>query len=214
MTWGRFTERWPEQSGFIVAGGPSVNQQPIERLRGRPVIAINSAIRTVPFADILYFNDARWWSCPDTGTSIGRDLTAGYRGKIYTGSAAVICDRVTRLRKRKPPAMPEDDGQVSGQWSAVSAALCLMLHAGVKTAVVLGVDGTLSADGRRHNHGEPYPWPLLPDAFERQADEFSLMAPLFAARGLEILNASPVSSLTCWRKVTLERVLQPDWSGH
>jgi hypothetical protein len=50
---------WSGETGFIVGGGVSVETQPVERLCGRRVIALNSSYLRVPFAVFLLFGDSR-----------------------------------------------------------------------------------------------------------------------------------------------------------
>lgn len=46
---------------FCVACGPSLTPEIAAKLKGRRVIAVNSAVYAVPFADVLLFTDAGWF---------------------------------------------------------------------------------------------------------------------------------------------------------
>lgn len=46
---------------FCVACGPSLSDDIADNLRGRRVIAVNSAVYKVPQADVLFFTDAGWF---------------------------------------------------------------------------------------------------------------------------------------------------------
>lgn len=46
---------------FCVACGPSLTHEIAGKLKGRKVIAVNSAIYVVPNADVLFFTDAGWF---------------------------------------------------------------------------------------------------------------------------------------------------------
>lgn len=46
---------------FCVACGPSLTGAIAGRLKGRRVIAVNSAVYLVPWADVLFFTDAGWF---------------------------------------------------------------------------------------------------------------------------------------------------------
>ena len=52
---------WRGQRCFIIAGGPSLAGFDFERLRDEKVIAINRAFEYVPWADILFFMDNRFY---------------------------------------------------------------------------------------------------------------------------------------------------------
>lgn len=49
------------ESVFCVACGPSLTPAIAAKLKGRRVIAVNSAVYMVPFADVLFFTDAGWF---------------------------------------------------------------------------------------------------------------------------------------------------------
>ena len=75
---------WPGETVFIVGGGPSVLGVDLEALRGRRVIAINSSVYAVPWADILYFGDWRWWHEPENKAAV-----ASFPGRVVTTSRMV-----------------------------------------------------------------------------------------------------------------------------
>ena len=52
-----------DQTVFVVASGPSLADVDLEQLRGLNVIAINRSYEAVPWAEILYFSDARFFRC-------------------------------------------------------------------------------------------------------------------------------------------------------
>ena len=54
---------WRGATVVCLGGGPSLTAADAAQCRGRArVIAINDAYRLVPWADLLYFCDYRWWS--------------------------------------------------------------------------------------------------------------------------------------------------------
>src|SRR4029450_12910778 len=89
---------WPGETVFIVGGGPSVLQQDLGLLRGRRVIVINSSFYSVPWADILYFGDYRWWNEPENKAAI-----AGFAGRAVTVSQFVSDQKEFICRCTKPP---------------------------------------------------------------------------------------------------------------
>lgn len=47
---------------FVIGGGPSVKGFDFSRLKGRRIIAVNNAgFDLVPWADVLFWADARWF---------------------------------------------------------------------------------------------------------------------------------------------------------
>jgi hypothetical protein len=64
----RVQPEWRGQTVVIVGGGPSLTKEQVDAAghvvvgRAAPkVIAINNAIELAPWADVLYFCDARWY---------------------------------------------------------------------------------------------------------------------------------------------------------
>ena len=60
MSWWSAPRLWRGETAFILAGGPSARPQ-VHLLEGQKVIAINSAWKTWPKSDVLYFADGRWY---------------------------------------------------------------------------------------------------------------------------------------------------------
>src|SRR5262245_38117571 len=88
---------WPAQTAFIVAGGPSVLRQNLEVLRGANVIAINSSIYAVPWAQFLFFGDFRWFNEPANSAAVMQ-----FGGRVVTTSKLVRHPKVLVCRKVEP----------------------------------------------------------------------------------------------------------------
>jgi len=109
---------WPGETVFIVGGGPSVLGLELEALRGRRVIAINSSVYKLPWADILYFGDWRWWNEPHN-----RAAVASFRGRVVTTSRMVSEDKkVLVCRAAKPPGLAQQHDSLMQKWTSLTAA--------------------------------------------------------------------------------------------
>lgn len=193
--------QWPGETAFVVAGGTSVDQyKPLDCLRGRKVVAINSSIKDVPFADVLYFGDTRWFNHH-------RKNLADFCGRIVTVSAiAASAAGVDLMKKRHPPGLSKDRQELTARRTSLVPVINLLAHYGVKVIVLLGADGGPGADGRTHHH-DRHPWPLREDCWDQQrADLESICKPLQKI-GITVLNASPGTKLDLWPVVKLEDVL-------
>jgi hypothetical protein len=165
---------------------------------------VNDAYRLIPEAEVLYACDARWWRA--------HDGVPGFRGERWTqdqaGGDTCAARYGLNLIPSRPGSIPSADpaylttGKNSG-FQAVNLAALM----GARRIVLLGFDMGLAPDGRRHffgdhpgdlNRASPY------RAFIRAFEE---AAPIYAARGIEILNASRRSALACFPRVNLEDVL-------
>jgi hypothetical protein len=186
---------WAGEACFILAGGPSVLTQDLSLLRGRRVIAINSAFQTYPDADFLFFGDARWWRvhCVAVKRFAGRVVTCSW---IETAP-------VLRLNRCNPPGLSSSPDCLTMRHTSLQGAINLACHLGATLMILLGADGKIAADGRTHHHA-PHPWPQVANCWAIQrADLVTVVDPL-RQRGVTVLNASPGSALAdLWPVVEL-----------
>jgi hypothetical protein len=204
---------WAGQTCFIVGGGPSVAVQPIERLRGRRVIALNSSYLAVPFADFLLFADTRWYE-----QHRGRREFQAFAGQRVTCSPHIHDERIWRLRRRNPPGLAGELDAVVMSRTVMAAALNMAAHLAAARIVMLGLDGQPApidlADlvargfpaelaGRTHHH-EPHPWPQREGCWNEQRAELATLVEPLAQRGISVVNASPNTAVDLWPVTPLE----------
>jgi len=190
---------------FIVAGGPSVAGQDTDRLERQRVIAINSSWQCVPFAEILFFGDDRWWR------EYLHLVLAGFTGRIVTCAQAVHHARIEKLQRRTCPGLSDNRGEVMVRRTSLTGAINLAVHMGFNSIVLLGADGGPSPDGRIHHHAEY--GPRLNTSFSNlwaeQRKDLEAAAVDLKRLGVEVVNASPSSALSdLWPIVTLDDVLE------
>jgi hypothetical protein len=191
---------WRGETGFIIAGGPSLCGFDFSRLAGRKVMAINSSVFSYPAADVLFFGDARWWAWN------AKQVRKDYKGLIFTCSESED-PRINNLVKiRPPPHLSTDRGQVTMQRTSLTAAINLSVHFGCARIVLMGVDQKAGADGRTHHH-EPHPVPSLKNCYDIQSKELREMAKSVADLGVEIINTSLGSRIDWWPKQPIEELL-------
>ncbi|RPI40242.1 MAG: hypothetical protein EHM67_09555 [Hyphomicrobiaceae bacterium] len=178
---------WPGETAFIVGGGPSVLGQDLEALRGRRVIAINSSVFTVPWADILFFGDWRWWYEPEN-----RAAAASFPGRVVTTSRMVPSKQVLVCHKTRPPGLARESNSLMQRWTSLTAATNLAAHliGPGGTIIWLGADGKRAADGRTHHH-KPHPWPSLAGCYDRHYSDLVTIVPSLKVLGIAAFNASP-----------------------
>jgi hypothetical protein len=179
---------WPGETVFIVGGGPSVLGVDLEALRGRRVIAINSSVYKLPWADFLYFGDWRWWNEPHNRAAI-----AGFAGRVVTTSRMVSEDKkVLVCRSAKPPGLALAHDSLMQKWTSLTAATNLAAHliGPGGTIVWLGADGRLAADGRSHHH-QPHRWPHRAGCYDKQHADLVTIVPSLRTLKIAAFNASP-----------------------
>jgi len=177
---------WSGETVFIIGGGPSVLSQDLDALRGRRVIAINSSVHAVPWADILFFGDWRWWYEPEN-----RAAATSFAGRVVSTSR-VPDKRVLVCRKTKPPGLALDRNSLMQRWTSLTAATNLAAHliGPGGTIVWLGADGRKAADGRTHHH-KPHPWPHLTGCYDKHHSDLVTIIPSLRSLNITAYNASP-----------------------
>lgn len=193
---------WPGETAFVLASGPSVNVLDLSLLNGRRVIAVKSSWLMYPAADVLFFADGRWWRQPELKP---RD----FAGLIVTTAPEIAHPRLLKMRKVPPLALSSDPRSVALARTSTTGAINLAVHFGASRIVLLGVDGKLAPDGKRHCHGLKWPWAKGAErkSFEDQAAEYRAIAPSARKLGVEIINANPDSAIDAFRKLPFEACL-------
>lgn len=180
---------WEGQTAAVFASGPSMSAALAEQCRELRTIAINNqAIDCAPWADVIYGSDAKWWRhyMPAVsglpGRKISVEIGQPIRGIEYLRpSSRIFDDRPCYL----------STGANSGY-----AALCLACKLGAKRVLLYGFDmGPRNGRMRRHDY------PAHLNSRPRFADwipRFQSLAPQLSRRGVEVINCTPGSALSCF----------------
>lgn len=199
-------EDWPGETVFIVAGGTSVSYQGAHRLQGKRVIAVNSSYETVPFADILFFGDNRWYL-----EHYGRPAFKEFKGrKVTVSQPASGGPELFKLnRVTPPPGLCIDRRGLASQRTSLQGAMNLAVMLGAKRLILLGADAGRAKDNRSHHH-KPHKWRNKPGdvTWDHQMQQLQLIVAPLAEMGIEVVNTSPVSRLPYWPIIPLERFLR------
>lgn len=165
---------------------------------------MNDAHRLLPGADALYACDARWW--------IAHDGVRDFAGDRWTQSEnrGLECGARFGLRvvESFKGAVPSDDpARIAQGYNSGFQAVNLAALAGARRIVLVGFDMN-SPGGRKHFFGDhASPTLNVASAFHLFIQAFNTAAPIYAARGIEIVNASRSTALSCFPRIDLERVL-------
>lgn len=160
----------------VLATGPSLTADQVEAVRGRcGVVAVSDAYRMAPWANALVSQDLSWWR--------HHKDAVGFAGRKFSGAV------------REPIAgveMVEVNGCITtGTNSGLLACHVAVSKLGATRLLLLGLDlhGT-------HFFGK-HPEPLKntrPERFEVMRRQFAQ----WSHKGVEIINCTPGSSLTCF----------------
>lgn len=189
--------RWRGECCIVAASGPSLTTDVAEACRGDHVIAVNDAYRRLPFADVLYASDARWWDHHGNCT--------GFRGEKWSAHNPKGNDKRKQAQAYGLRLVAGEDGNAfsldpdriryggNSGFQAVNLAILF----GATRIVLLGFDmhGT-------HFFG-PHAGPLRnTTSFEKYIANFTAAAKKLPAY-IRIVNATPGSALKCFPFVDL-----------
>lgn len=203
---------------YILAGGPSLRGFNSQALWGKQVITINDSWRLYPAAKIHYFCDHHWWQEQIAlNRPICAEPVAGFRlrfhDQIYCGLWVTgnwrFADhpQVRCLALSGQHGLEKDPGKLCHGSNSGYQAINLAYHLGAKRIVLLGYDMKVSDKGRTHWHQENRPDDFASILKNSMLPHFdTLVAPLKEA-GVEVINATPDSALTCWPYQPLEELL-------
>lgn len=187
------------KTAIIIASGPSAIHAPIHLARGYPCIAVNNSWRLAPWANALYGADGAWWRSANTDGFAGLKITADRHAARDLGLMHVEVD-----------ASSNDltfDGPIGGGGMSGFQALTLAARWQAKRIVLVGFD-LLGA----HWHGDHAPPLRNPSVtvMARCLKALTNAAPVLAAHGIEVINASDQSALRCWPVMSLADALGRD----
>lgn len=209
--------QWPGETVFILGGGPSLRDFDADRLRGQRVIGVNEAGLTMaPWCDVLFWADRRWadWNVDK------EDRIALHTGDYRMTCNAAFIERIPRVRLinwryRDPQGrltgFVTDPGTVSG-FDAGGRCINLAWHMGATRVILLGFD-CHDFPIKQWRRGNWHTAHHLPPLADQRADKFIPAHNAMAEKireldlGLEVINATPGSALTCWPLGNLEDYL-------
>ncbi len=183
---------WKGQIVVCLASGPSLNAEDIEAVRGFPTIVTNTTFRAVPWADALFGFDAPWWNLYID------EVRKVFAGRKFCQSAHVIRKDIESARAFRGFRSFGNSGA-----NAISLAIC----AGARRVVMLGYDGGLRLGAPAHHHGD-HPAPLSNcKSAPRWPAQFENLSRYTERKGVEVLNVSRETALTCFPRQSLESAL-------
>lgn len=203
---------WAGETVFVVASGPSIRDTDFELIRGRKIICVNSSYERVPFADILYFGDGRWWDAHKI------TLNTTFKGRVVTCSGIAKSKRLLKLHRMKPESQAtgysDRRDMIASQRTSLQGAMNLAGHLIAPSSgkagniVLIGADMGRAADGSSHGH-TPHKWVNRPGniTWDEQMRHLKWIVPHLQKRGIKVVNASMTSRIPWFPKMTLQEFL-------
>lgn len=206
---------WSCRVCAIIASGPSTKNENLEQLRGRAaVLAIKKNVEVAPWADAVYGCDAAWWRH-------ARGLTDFKRLKIAWAKGAVdrfpdirkieietSQDKIYPVDKREYRMVFDNPGTIGNGGNSGYQAINLAVQFGANRIILVGFDmqerSGLHWYGRNHweRSGNPDR-----DCFDRWRVAMEDAAVDLDDQGVTVINVSPISALTCFRRGTIKGAL-------
>lgn len=190
---------WPDSTIVCIASGPSLTQEDVDYVRGKAhVIVVNDNYKKAPWADVLYACDAKWWRWH-------HKHVASFPGMKYAlQQAAGQYPGVQVLKiaghdgiERVPTGLRT--GKNSGY-----QAMNLAYHFGANRIILLGYD-MQRTDNKEHWFGDhpnkgQSPYQAFVKRFEKAAPEWHKL-------GVEVLNCTRSTALTCFPRMSIQAAL-------
>lgn len=185
------------QTVAILAPGPTLTAEQAAATSHLFTVAIGDAYRLAPYARVVYHTDARWWlhHWKDVSRHRGMKLTLD-----ETAHSREICVIPCTGERGFDP----DPGRVRHGNNSGYAALHAVAHATPARVLLFGYD--MQSRGGSHYFGD-HPRPLKntdPATFPRWIRNFREVRDTYAKMGIDVVNCSPDSDLTAFRRAPLE----------
>lgn len=190
---------WPGARCFVICGGESVRAQRelVSRLKGR-VIAVKHGVLLRPDADVLFFAGERAEEIAPVCLPVfkGRYVVVRGRGhRVFPQTSKRVWRTTTHERWAESPT------EVAG-YDAGTSAINLAMHFGATEIVVLGYD---MGGGRWFNGEVPHYLPQPPESdFQRHMQPLPSLAADARAKGIRIVNCSPISRVEAFERRPIE----------
>jgi len=173
---------------ICIASGPSLTRDDCALITssGLPAIVVNNSWQMLPDATVIFASDCCWWE---------------EHYSTITSSAERWCGDEFTARRFGISCF---SSVLPGSYNSGQRAIELAIHLGASRILLLGYDCSLRHGTHWHGNHQPL---ANPDKFSvaRWHDEFSRLNAI--AGGVEIINCSRYTRLTCFPRQHLEAAL-------
>lgn len=181
-------KRWSGRTVACVASGPSLSVEDCLAvgLAGIPTIAVNSSWRLARFAEVVYAGDPCWW-------------------EVYGSEVEIMAERWSCSRSSERYGCHHHP--VGGAYNSGMRAIQFAIWQGASRVILLGYDCSL--EHGTHWHGD-HQKTKNPDRRKVTLwhGQFQAAAREAKAAGVEIINCSRDTALTCFPRMPLLEALE------
>ena len=191
---------WNNESVYLIGGGPSLKNFDWNKLKDKHIIAINKAFKVIPWAEVLYWTDARFYRW------FKSDIDSLDCLKVTCRNAPQLKDDIVLLTVSGKNGIDKRPNFIRAGNNSGFAAINLAYHLGAKRIYLLGYD-MASSDKATHWHNG-YDNRHDHNIYKRNMiSNFDGIYEILKTENIEIWNANPNSQLTSIPKCTLEAAL-------
>jgi len=195
---------------ICIASGPSLTKDDVVLTRGFHTIAINDNYRLAPWADVLYACDLKWWD------KYHKDVKAsGFAGEKWAWEnnrenvEKVKAHGLQTVSIEGQAGLSKEKFKVYSGGNSGYQAINLAYHFGARKIILLGYD-MQETDGNKHWFGS-HPKELGdPVSWDTWQSYFNVLAEALEKEGVEVINCSRETGLTCFPRMTIEQALKVD----
>lgn len=216
---------WEGKTVVCIASGPSVTPEQLEIVRAARerdeirVAVVNDMYLVAPWADLLYFADAKWWQWHSQGLpkawpwvkftaeQVAKAYAsfAGQKATIFGTGMATSDPKVFMLHNHGSDKLSEKRNGLHTGSNSGYQVLNLVTLAGAKRIPLVGYDMRFT-NGKSHSHnGHPHKMPE--NSYRDFAKTFATMVPQLQKWGVEVLNCTPGSAIQCFPRADLASLL-------
>lgn len=196
---------WAGKCAVILAQGPSLRLNEAATISNLfPTIAIKDTFVIAPEAKVIFGSDLSWWfrrwrEWPALRQHRGIKV-ALYAQKLKTG--------VTDLKYLECASAEQfvfKEGAVASGANSGHQALNLCVNLGARKIILMGYDMRI-VDGVAHFHSNHAQ--VGKDVYSIYKGAMERAAPALAAKGIQVVNCSKHTALTCFPKVTFDEAVR------
>ncbi len=176
----RLTRDWEGETVFVIAGGPSVTQADVDRLRGQRVVVINSSYACAPWADALVFTDLRWWRAHRV------EILKVFAGEVITITphSHYHDPHLLVLERQRSSGLSHDTSRLVCWHTSVTTTINMIALRGATRIAMLGLDG----EGDWHHEAHPKAWGRNANKFRYHGEALRELIEPLAAIKVEVFN--------------------------
>lgn len=222
---------WEEGDVWILGGGPSLPIQfgvpekiinkvisgalppnayspYMEAIHKKHVIGVNMSYKIGDWIDMVIFGDSGFFLKERVPLSQFPGLKvschSGYKNEPWIKYVG---------RDPRVKGISANPGMVCWNGNTGAAAISIAANAGAKRIILVGFDMSIDGNRMQHWHNLYLKGPVNNDRrrrklpFPRHLAGFPVIEEDAKARGIEIINASPVSTISCFPKKTVKEIL-------